>query len=758
MAGGNDVGLFQTVEGSIQDLNVTGSITITPDGASIGMLAGFTDGGTFTNVHTSGTVSASGVDNVGGLFGGASCGASISLSSSSVDVTGNDSVGGLVGTDGCEGPGVTITGSSATGTVTGNQKVGGLIGGSYYSTINTSFATGDVTGTIEVGGFVGYYDNTSSEGEQKIFQSYATGDVYGNEDTGGFVGQLDNGIISQSYALGNVLAGDGDNVGGFVGYITDGGLIRNSYARGNVSHETFGGDTGGFVGQGNSDAEIHASYSTGTASNGGGESYQGGFAGYVDSTNLESVFWDVESSGTEVGCGDDECAAVGESTANMKQQSTFTDAGWNFDTIWTFSGGINNDYAILIDGADDEMFEGSSSVSVNPVETILDENQFHNVGDPQGWSCDDCENEYELPFTFNYYGQDYSSVFVSSNGFISFGEEADDYDFRVQDWNGNPLIVAFSGDLDTECEEGDDIYISQTDDTVIFRWQAADHGSCGVLLNFEIVLHSDGSFEINYGDMGDYISLDESGMGSVGVTNGENAYRLSEYTMQDDFNNVNTSAWSWEASSVEDDDGVDGAVEDAAPNEGDANDDGTPDNEQPKVTSLVSPVSGSYVVLESDSCTANSSVSINSESSNGVQDGSYNYPLGLLNFTLTGCSVGVTETITQYYYGSYDVSKLVVRKYNETTDTYATITGAVITAVTIGGRSAVKVVYTVTDGGALDADGIANGTIVDPAGIAVLGAASPNTGYAKVASSLGYAPLGLLTLGLYAYIRRYAKR
>ncbi len=185
----------------------------------------------------------------------------------------------------------------------------------------------------------------------------------------------------------------------------------------------------------------------------------------------------------------------------------------------------------------------------------------------------------------------------------------------------------------------------------------------------------------------------------------------------------------------DDDDDVSEEVESESPNGGDANDDGTPDSEQPKVTSIVSPVSEQYVVLESSICTNNTAVSIVSEPANPEQDDDdYNYPFGLLDFTLTGCGTGATETITQYYYGTYNPSDIVVRKYDSVSHTYTVVPGAAVTQVTIGGQSAIKVVYSVTDGGDLDADGVANGTIIDPAGIAVLGATTspaataPNTG------------------------------
>jgi len=60
--------------------------------------------------------------------------------------------------------------------------------------------------------------------------------------------------------------------------------------------------------------------------------------------------------------------------------------------------------------------------------------------------------------------------------------------------------------------------------------------------------------------------------------------------------------------------------------------------------------------------------------------------------------------------------------------TYTTVSGATFSAVTIGGQSALKVVYQVTDGSSLDDDGAADGNITDPAGPAVLVVGVPNTG------------------------------
>lgn len=46
-----------------------------------------------------------------------------------------------------------------------------------------------------------------------------------------------------------------------------------------------------------------------------------------------------------------------------------------------------------------------------------------------------------------------------------------------------------------------------------------------------------------------------------------------------------------------------------------------------------------------------------------------------------------------------------------------TLDGASVKNETINGANVVKLTYTVTDGPSLDDDGVANGTIIDPAGL-----------------------------------------
>ena len=176
-----------------------------------------------------------------------------------------------------------------------------------------------------------------------------------------------------------------------------------------------------------------------------------------------------------------------------------------------------------------------------------------------------------------------------------------------------------------------------------------------------------------------------------------------------------------------DSDGATNSIESSAPNSGDGNGDGISDAAQTNVASLVNPVTSQYATMSS-TCDSSSGVSVNAESVNSVQDTVFSYPLGLMSFTLQCNTIGQTATVSQYYYYTTDPGAVVARKYNTVSGTYQAITGATIERVTIGGQTAIKVTYVVTDGGSLDEDGVANGVIVDPFGLAKGQVTAPNTG------------------------------
>ena len=216
-------------------------------------------------------------DNVG-LFGYARYGPIKNLGLTDVDITGNDWVGGLVGRyrNYVVLPSGGVRASYATGRVSGQDLVGGLVGRSHYP-IRHCYAAVDVSGSRVVGGLVGsltLYD---------VDSSYATGKVSGVTSVGGLVGVSWTSIVA-SYASGAV-SGEGGS--------------RNPY------YCDYGG-VGGLLGQAcGGQAIVGASYATGRVS---AARIAGGLVGGRSGSRptIRASYWDIETSGTAVGVGEDD--------------------------------------------------------------------------------------------------------------------------------------------------------------------------------------------------------------------------------------------------------------------------------------------------------------------------------------------------------------------------------------------------------------------------------------------------------------------
>jgi hypothetical protein len=197
------------------------------------------------------------------------------------------------------------------GTISGSGAVGGLAGynGSW---ISTCYSMGTVSGSGAVGGLAGYNENS-------ISNCYSTSTVSGSS-------------TSQS-------------VGGLVGNGYYGSRISNCYSTGTVSGDS---DVGGLVGTnigcggGSCGSSINNCYSTGTVI---GSSDVGGLVGYYSNSTINNSFWDIETSGQSTSAG-----GTGKTTAEMKTESTFTSADWDFsytdgnDAVWYMA---MNGYPIL---------------------------------------------------------------------------------------------------------------------------------------------------------------------------------------------------------------------------------------------------------------------------------------------------------------------------------------------------------------------------------------------------------------------------
>lgn len=204
----------------------------------VGGIAG-ENNGSITNCYSSGTIY--GYAYIGGLVG--KNGGTISISHASGTVTATSSSGG--GLVGQNNEPASISDSYASGLVNGDSYLGGLVGENYKATISNSYSTADVEGvasTSYLGGLVGMFSGS-------IDNSYATGSVKGFGYSGGLIGEIyRDGTVTDSYAIGAVTGTD--HLGGLIGSIYDKGTITNTYASGVVTVRTAGSgnNVGGLIG------------------------------------------------------------------------------------------------------------------------------------------------------------------------------------------------------------------------------------------------------------------------------------------------------------------------------------------------------------------------------------------------------------------------------------------------------------------------------------------------------------------------------
>lgn len=189
---------------------------------------------------------------------------------------------------------------------------------------------------------------------------------------------------------------------------------------------------------------------------------------------------------------------------------------------------------------------------------------------------------------------------------------------------------------------------------------------------------------------------------------------LSDNILSGDTNNVYDVYYA----EITDMDGIAHPIEDAAPNNGDINENGYDDAIEDNVSSFVNSVSGNYTsVVTTGDCFYNSNLDSEAESELASQDSEYDYPLGIISFEVNCRDAGETATVSVYCFcNQTPVEGLVARKYDPDTGEYTTIESAVIEEVTIDGQRALRMTYDVVDGGSLDEDGLENGTIIDPVG------------------------------------------
>jgi photosystem II stability/assembly factor-like uncharacterized protein len=140
---------------------------------------------------------------------------------------------------------------------------------------------------------------------------------------------------------------------------------------------------------------------------------------------------------------------------------------------------------------------------------------------------------------------------------------------------------------------------------------------------------------------------------------------------------------------------------------------------------------GNTVTLTTPSGTTITCHSSVKESNLANKDAAYSYPNGLVDFCFSGADL--SNEITLLFVTDLKPNQVAVRKYNPGTGKYSTVSEAVITEATLGGKHALQITYTIVDNGPLDTDPDV-GEVADPVGIGVIDVGVPNTGIGTVES------------------------
>jgi hypothetical protein len=160
---------------------------------------------------------------------------------------------------------------------------------------------------------------------------------------------------------------------------------------------------------------------------------------------------------------------------------------------------------------------------------------------------DDRYADFLLPFSFPFFGQNFTELTISTNGNLYFSEppvrvgagldNADDPPGSPRQLGGYKMIAGLWEDvnLSTSARADAGVYVTQTANQIIFRWQGVpcnfDGNVCtgGAPMNFEVELNSNGVIRSRYGSGNSNI------FPTVGIGGGEqDGYVVDSHTSLDE--------------------------------------------------------------------------------------------------------------------------------------------------------------------------------------------------------------------------------
>lgn len=267
------------------------------------------------------------MDNVG-LFGvviGGDKHKICNLKLTDCSIEGRRMVGGIVGYN----ESTAFDSISVSGIVKGRSDIG-LLGGISKGELKNIHVVGEVRcDSANAGGVVG------SVAEASISYTSSSATISGQDYIGGAFGRATACNIDQVYTIGDI--NGNRNVGGIAGYSQGASFYRNSFSRCEITANQF---IGGIIGSPSADAIVLENlYYAGRISG------SNDFAPLFSNKDYEApvnCFWDKDICNYNI-----ENEINAKTTIQMKKKSTFTDAGWDFDSVWALSYEANDGYPNL---------------------------------------------------------------------------------------------------------------------------------------------------------------------------------------------------------------------------------------------------------------------------------------------------------------------------------------------------------------------------------------------------------------------------
>ena len=109
---------------------------------------------------------------------------------------------------------------------------------------------------------------------------------------------------------------------------------------------------------------------------------------------------------------------------------------------------------------------------------------------------DDSSTPVTLPFSFNFYGEDWDSIYVGSNGFITFGAGSSTYSESLSEHFSLPRIALVFDDLNPSV--GGRISTRAVPDGFAITWEDVPEYSTNNSNTFQAVLYSNGSMRLSW--------------------------------------------------------------------------------------------------------------------------------------------------------------------------------------------------------------------------------------------------------------------